>query len=87
MIPVSHIAAVGVALKANQDNAKRIMQNSHKLSTAKQSSTIHKVTNSEPDNSNMNTNTPAWNDAINVSKEATEMLKNLTKILGVNIDD
>jgi len=87
MIPVSHIAAVGIALKANQDNAKRIMQNTHKPSTAKPFSTIHKVTNSEPDNSNMNTNTPAWNDAINVSKEVTEMTKNLMKILGVNVND
>ena len=86
MIPVTHLAAVGIALNANHNNAKRILENRHKYFPSSHPTSDSNIDKGEPVSS-FNTNTKSWNDAVNVTKEAQEMTKNLMKILGVEIDD
>ena len=84
MIPATHLAAVSIALSANHNNAKRILKNNHKYSSSSHLTSDSNIDKNEPVSS-FNTNTKSWNDAVNVTKEAQEMTKNLMKILGMEI--
>lgn len=91
MIPLTHLVAVNVALQANHNNMKRILEsNKHKMNIS------HNYSNSS---SHIESNHTKQNDSdtdkeVYVSpqtvqdiKNMQEMTKNLFKVLGVDIDD